>query len=84
VVLAIAIPELFSVFSFEPVPGGKRWSIKTEHESGNLGFDPLDMKPTDAEELKEVQTKELTYGRFAMLGAAGMILQEVMTGSKLF
>jgi hypothetical protein len=42
------------------------------------------LKPTDAEELKEVQTKELTYGRFAMLGAAGMILQEVMTGSKLF
>merc|ERR1711990_317241 len=83
VVFAIAIPEIFSVLSFEPVPGGKRWSIRSDHDSGNLGFDPLDLKPTDADELKEMQTKELTYGRFAMLGAAGMILQEVMTGSKL-
>jgi len=84
VVLAIAIPEIFSVMSFEAVPGGQSWSIRSDHESGNLGFDPLDMKPTDPDELREVQNKELTYGRFAMLGTAGMILQEVMTGSKLF
>merc|ERR1719178_459484 len=52
VVLAIAIPEIYSVLSFEPVPGGKAWSIKSDHDSGNLGFDPLDLKPTDADELK--------------------------------
>ena len=84
VVLAIAIPEIFSVMSFEPVPGGKSWSIQADHESGNLGFDPLDLKPTDPAELKQMQTDELTYGRWGMLATAGMILQEVVTGSKLF
>jgi len=84
VVLAIAIPEIFSVLSFEPIPGGELWSIKQEHESGNLGFDPLDLKPTDPDELKEMQTKELTFGRVAMLATATMIVQELATGSKLF
>jgi len=84
VVLAIAIPEIFSVLSFEPIPGGELWSIKQEHESGNLGFDPLDLKPTDPDELKEMQTKELTFGRVAMLATATMIVQELATGTKLF
>merc|ERR1719472_268970 len=83
VVLAIAIPEIYSVLSFEPVPGGKAWSIKSDHDSGNLGFDPLDLKPTDPDELKQTQTDELTYGRWGMLATAGMILQEVVTHDKL-
>merc|ERR1719194_331158 len=83
VVLAIAIPEIFSVMSFEPVPGGKSWSIQADHESGNLGFDPPDLKPTDPDELKQMQTDELTYGRWGMLATAGMILQEVVTHDKL-
>jgi len=84
VVLAIAIPEIYSVLSFEPVPGGKLWSIQSDHESGDLGFDPLDLKPTDPEELKKMQTDELTNGRLGMIAAAGMIAQELATGSKLF
>merc|ERR1719185_33032 len=80
VVLAIAIPEIYSVLSFEPVPGGKAWSIRSDHDSGNLGFDPLDLKPTDPDALKQMQTDELTYGRWGMLATAGMILQEVVTG----
>jgi len=82
--LAIAIPEIYSVLSFEPVPGGKAWSIRSDHDSGNLGFDPLDLKPTDPDELKQMQTDELTYGRWGMLATAGMILQEVVTHDKLF
>merc|ERR1711943_105204 len=34
--------------------------------------------------LKEMQTKELQHGRLAMLAAAGMIVQELQTGSTLF
>merc|ERR1719214_229977 len=67
VVLAIAIPEVFSVFTFETpalfsggplgAKAGNPWSIKSDHEAGDLGFDPLGLKPTDPAELKEMQTK---------------------------
>ena len=51
---------------------------------GNVGFDPLGLKPEDPEALKEMQTKELQHGRLAMLAAAGMIVQELQTGATLF
>merc|ERR1711937_802412 len=84
VVVAIAIPEVFSVFSFNSPFGGEKWSIRSDYASGDLGFDPLGFKPTDPAELAEMQTKELNNGRLAMIAAAGMILQEVATGNKLF
>merc|ERR1719313_2420001 len=93
VVLAIAIPEIYSVFTFEtpalftgPLDekSGNPWEIRSDHEAGDLGFDPLGLKPTDPAELKEMQTKELNNGRLAMIAAAGMILQEVASGEKLF
>jgi hypothetical protein len=87
VVLAIAVPEVFSVFSFRTPfkgDGGEKWAIRSDFESGDLGFDPLSLKPTDPAELKEMQTKELNNGRLAMIAAAGMIAQELATGNKLF
>merc|ERR1719482_454297 len=92
VVLAIALPEIFSVFSFKTPAlfarkgdeGGMPWEIRSDFESGDLGFDPLGLKPTDPEELKTMQTKELQNGRLAMIAAAGMIVQELQTGEKLF
>mmetsp|Transcript_27082 Transcript_27082/g.42076 ORF Transcript_27082/g.42076 Transcript_27082/m.42076 type:complete len:247 (-) Transcript_27082:227-967(-) len=84
VVTAIAILEVFSVFSFNSPAGGEPWSIRSDHVPGDLGFDPLNLKPTDPEELKTMQTKELNNGRLAMLAAAGMIAQELATGQKLF
>jgi len=84
VVLAIAIPEVFSVFSFNSPAGGQPWSVRSDHTPGDLGFDPLGLKPTDPKELKEMQTKELNNGRLAMLAAAGMIAQELVSGEKLF
>lgn len=85
VVAAIAIPEIFSVFTFQnPIEGGGTWEMKKDHVPGDLGFDPLGLKPTDATMLKEIQTKELNNGRLAMIAAAGMIAQELATGQKLF
>ena len=94
VVFFIAIPEIFSVFTFETpalfaggplgAKPGLPWTIKTDHESGDLGFDPAGLKPTDPAELKEMQTKELNNGRLAMIAAAGMIVQELVTKDKLF
>ena len=39
--------------------------------------------PTE-KELKEMQSKELNHGRAAMIGIAGMVVQELVTGEKLF
>merc|ERR1719191_43124 len=90
VVAAIAIPEIYSVFTFaEPggkIGGGESWAMKTDVDRvpGDLGFDPLGLKPTDPEEFKEMQNKEINNGRLAMIAAAGMIAQELATGQKLF
>jgi hypothetical protein len=84
VVLGIAIVETFSVFTFNSPAGGEPWSIRSDHVPGNLGWDPLNLKPSDPEEFKTMQTKELNNGRLAMLAAAGMIAQEYATGQKLF
>ena len=37
----------------------------------------LGLKPTDAEELTALQTKEINNGRLAMIAIAGFVLQEV-------
>jgi hypothetical protein len=92
VVLAIAIPEIFSVFSFKTpalfaqkgADAGMPWEIRPGFESGDLGFDPLGLKPTDPEELKEMKTKELQNGRLGMIAAAGMIAQELASNQKIF
>ena len=71
--------ELYSVFSLkEPL------TIRADYESGDLGFDPLGLKPEDEEEFREMQTKELNNGRLAMIAIAGQVIQELVTQQKLF
>jgi len=93
VLVAVAIPELFSIFSFQTpanivglqsTPGREVWAIRTNHVPGDFGFDPLGLKPKDPVELLWMQNKELNHGRLAMIAAAGMIAQELATGQKLF
>mmetsp|Transcript_18836 Transcript_18836/g.31498 ORF Transcript_18836/g.31498 Transcript_18836/m.31498 type:complete len:140 (+) Transcript_18836:280-699(+) len=84
VALLISVFEVFSVFSFNSPFGGERWSIRSDYENGNLGFDPLGLRPSDPVEFKDLATKELNNGRLAMFGIAGMVGQELATGEKLF
>jgi hypothetical protein len=89
VVAAIAIPEVFSVFTFNSPSdyfkgGPSLWTMKDDHMPGDLGFDPLGLKPTDPQEFKEMQTKELNNGRLAMIAYAGIIGKELLTGIKAF
>merc|ERR1712060_459186 len=49
-------------------------------EEFDYGFDPLNLKPEDPEKLKEYKTMELNHGRWAMICAAGIIAQELVTG----
>merc|ERR1719487_1342517 len=54
--------------------------LKPSYVPGDIGWDPLGLKPTDPEEFKIMQTKELQNGRLAMLAAAGFMAQEAVTG----
>jgi len=54
--------------------------LKADYIPGDLGFDPLGLKPEDPEEFMMMQTKELQNGRLAMLAAAGFLAQEAVDG----
>merc|ERR1712039_261984 len=53
-------------------------------EVGDFGFDPLGLKPSDPEELNELQNKELNNARLAMVSVAGILAQELVTGKAIF
>jgi hypothetical protein len=52
--------------------------LNENYYPGDVRFDPLGLKPSDPEEFATMQTKELQNGRLAMLGAMGMIAQELV------
>ena len=52
--------------------------LRADYVPGDLGFDPLGLKPEDPAEFAEMQTKELQNGRLAMLAAAGFLAQELV------
>jgi hypothetical protein len=52
--------------------------LNDDYYPGDVGFDPLGLKPTDPAEFQEMATKELQNGRLAMLAAAGFIAQELV------
>ena len=82
--LAIGAIEVSSgsIGSFKKPEDGL-WELKDDHVIGDLGFDPLGLMPKDAEEAKEMKTKEIMNGRLAMLAISGMVAQEWATGLKL-
>merc|ERR1719453_491922 len=90
--VAIAIPEvLFAIPTFkEPVTDGTyrdpdTWTMKEDGRvPGDLGFDPLGLKPKDPAGFLEMQNKEILNGRLAMIATAGMVAQELVTKEKLF
>jgi len=58
--------------------------LRDGYYPGDIGFDPLGLKPTDPKEFAEMQTKELQNGRLAMLAAAGMCVQEQINHETIF
>merc|ERR1712187_537293 len=58
--------------------------VKDPDNTGDLGFDPLKLKPDNEEEFIALQNKELNNGRLAMFGSAGILVQELLTGEKIF
>jgi Chlorophyll A-B binding protein len=62
------------------VPVDQPGLLRADYIPGDLGFDPLGLKPKDASEFVAMQTKELQNGRLAMLAAAGFMAQELADG----
>ena len=62
------------------VPVDQPGLLKEDYSPGDIGFDPLGLKPTDPSEYDIMATKELQNGRLAMLAAAGFMAQELTNG----
>jgi len=70
---------------WEQKPGSDGISnLKDEYVNGDLGFDPLGLKPADEEAFDIMRTKELQNGRLAMIGIAGMVAQELVNDKGIF
>lgn len=54
--------------------------LRADYIPGDIGFDPLGLKPDDDDDFRTMQTKELQNGRLAMLAAAGFMAQELVDG----
>ena len=52
--------------------------LRDDYYPGDIGFDPLGIRPEDPEELDLMITRELQNGRLAMLAAAGFLAQEAV------
>ena len=55
-------------------------ALREGYYPGDLGFDPLNLKPEDPEEFRLMQEKELSHCRLAMIAAAGFLAQEAVSG----
>lgn len=63
---------------------GEMGKYRADYIPGDLGFDPLGLKPDDPEEFKIKQTKELQNGRLAMIAASGFLAQELSNKEGIF
>merc|ERR1712113_291752 len=61
-----------------PGSGVQFQDLNEDYFPGDVGFDPLGLKPADADEFLEMSNKELQNGRLAMFGVAGMVAQELV------
>jgi len=60
------------------------WTLRDTYYPGDLGFDPLGLKPSDPKAFADMQTRELQNGRLAMLGVFGMCSQELVNHKTIF
>lgn len=74
-----AVQIIFAIFAVEAL--GQFNQVKPGAAPGDLGWDPLNLRPEDPETWEKVQLRELKNGRLAMLSIAGMLYTEALTGN---
>ena len=83
--VAIGAAELVRSLKGWETPGNEANAVlKDDYYPGDIGFDPLGLKPDTFEEFSKMSTKELQNGRLAMLGVAGIVAQELINGKEIF
>jgi len=83
--LVIGAAEVGRALKGWEMPGNEdNLILKEEYYPGDIGFDPLGLKPDNFEEFSEMNTKELQHGRLAMLGIAGIVAQELVNSKEIF
>merc|ERR1711988_853538 len=60
------------------LPDGALRALQPDYYPGDIGFDPLNLKPQGAAEFAEMASKELQHGRLAMIAVAGFFAQELV------
>jgi hypothetical protein len=73
--------EFSSMFRGWENPTEKPFTLRSGYQPGDYGFSTIDLT---AENSGELLDKELNNGRLAMIGALGMITQELATNAPLF
>mmetsp|Transcript_403 Transcript_403/g.346 ORF Transcript_403/g.346 Transcript_403/m.346 type:complete len:260 (-) Transcript_403:42-821(-) len=58
--------------------------LSKTHIPGDLKFDPLNLKPKNEKDLKQLKLKEINNGRLAMIGVVGIVVQELVSGQVIF
>ena len=64
----------------DPTTNKAASALREGYMPGDLGFDPLNLKPEDPAEFRLMQEKELSHCRLAMIAAAGFLAQEAVSG----
>ncbi len=65
-------------------PDVAEWTLRDNYYPGDIGFDPLGLKPKGAADFATRQTKEINNGRLAMLAVAGFCAQELVNHQPVF
>mmetsp|Transcript_42933 Transcript_42933/g.105863 ORF Transcript_42933/g.105863 Transcript_42933/m.105863 type:complete len:225 (+) Transcript_42933:73-747(+) len=78
--IAIGVGELYRALVGWVPPTESAFTIRENYYPGDIGFDPLGLKPKSAAEFKSMQERELSNGRLAMFAAAGFCGQEIVNG----
>ena len=77
--LAIGVAETYRAkLGWVEPTADEVFELRTTYYPGDLNFDPLGLKPTDARDFDQMVCKELSHGRLAMIGVAGMCGQELI------
>jgi hypothetical protein len=91
VLVALTILEYPSIGAFKAPVGEDgvyrekdSFAISADRVPGDIGFDPLGLKPQDEAGFLEMQNKEINNGRLAMIAIAGFVAQELVSGEKIF
>ena len=81
IVAHMFMAEFASMFKGWEKPWKKPFTLKSDYQPGDLGFQ---LPSKSEEEMDVLMDKELNNGRLAMIGTFGMIVQQLVTMQHLF